>query len=295
MNIGILIIIAILLVGCILLIFKLYFLKNSINEIAKSFSFIINSDTNNIISISSTDKSIKNLAINLNRDLIDLRTRKLQYDNGNQELKKIITNISHDLRTPLTAIKGYIDLMDEDALSKKQKQYLNIIEKKSNELTELTEQLFDFSKTIDFDIAIKKEKYCINEILEETLISYYSIFKEKNIVPEIMICKEKIYKLVNKNALIRIFENVLSNIFKYSNGNFKVELKNDGIITFSNKATSLDETTVQKIFNRYFSVENAKESTGIGLSIAKQLVELNNGNIYADYKKETLYISISFD
>ena len=109
-----------------------------------------------------------------------------------------------------------------------------------------------------------------------------------------MICKEKIYKLVNKNALIRIFENVLSNIFKY-NGNFKVELKNDGIITFSNKATSLDETTVQKIFNRYFSVENAKESTGIGLSIAKQLVELNNGNIYADYKKETLYISISFD
>lgn len=295
MNIGILIIIAILLVGCILLIFKLYFLKNSINEIAKSFSFIINADTNNIISISSTDKSIKNLAINLNRDLIDLRTRKLQYDNGNQELKKIITNISHDLRTPLTAIKGYIDLMDEDALSKKQKQYLNIIEKKSNELTELTEQLFDFSKTIDFDIAIKKEKYCINEILEETLISYYSIFKEKNIVPEIMICKEKIYKLVNKNTLIRIFENVLSNIFKYSNGNFKVELKNDGIITFSNKATSLDETTVQKIFNRYFSVENAKESTGIGLSIAKQLVELNNGNIYADYKKETLYISISFN
>lgn len=295
MNIGILIIIAILLVSCILLIFKLYFLRNSINEIAKSFSFIINADTNNIISISSTDKSIKNLAINLNRDLIDLRTRKLQYDNGNQELKKIITNISHDLRTPLTAIKGYIDLMDEDALSKKQKQYLNIIEKKSNELTELTEQLFDFSKTIDFDIAIKKEKYCINEILEETLISYYSIFKEKNIVPEIMICKEKIYKLVNKNALIRIFENVLSNIFKYSNGNFKVELKNDGIITFSNKATLLDETTVQKIFNRYFSVENAKESTGIGLSIAKQLVELNNGNIYADYKKETLYISISFD
>lgn len=295
MNIGILIIIGILLISCILLVFKLYFLRNSINEIAKSFSFIINADTNNIISISSTDKSIKNLAINLNRNLIDLRTRKLQYDNGNQELKKIITNISHDLRTPLTAIKGYIDLMDEDALSKKQKQYLNIIEKKSNELTELTEQLFDFSKTIDFDIAIKKEKYCINEILEETLISYYSIFKEKNIVPEIMICKEKIYKLVNKNALIRIFENVLSNIFKYSNGNFKVELKNDGIITFSNKATSLDETTVQKIFNRYFSVENAKESTGIGLSIAKQLVELNNGNIYADYKKETLYISISFD
>ena len=288
-------IIGILLFCCILLVIKIYFMRNSINEIEKSLNFIIKSDTNNIISISSADKYIKNLAINLNRKLVDLRDCRLQYENGNQELKKIITNISHDLRTPLTAIKGYIDLMNEEQLSKNQKQYLNIMKKKSNELTELTEQLFDFSKAVDVDISIKKEKYCINEILEEVLISYYSISKEKNIIPEIQICKEKIYKIVDRNSLIRIFENVLSNIFKYSNGNFKVELKKDGIITFSNKATSLDATTVQKIFNRYFSVENAKESTGIGLSIAKQLVELNNGNIYADYMNETLYISMKFN
>lgn len=288
-------IIGILLFCCISLVIKIYFMRNSINEIEKSLNFIIKSDTNNIISISSADKYIKNLAINLNRKLVDLRACRLQYENGNQELKKIITNISHDLRTPLTAIKGYIDLMNEEQLSKNQKQYLNIMKKKSNELTELTEQLFDFSKAVDVDISIKKEKYCINEILEEVLISYYSISKEKNIIPEIQICKEKIYKIVDRNSLIRIFENVLSNIFKYSNGNFKVELKKDGIITFSNKATSLDATTVQKIFNRYFSVENAKESTGIGLSIAKQLVELNNGNIYADYMNETLYISMKFN
>ena len=295
MSMGASLIIGILLFCCILLVIKIYFMRNSINEIEKSLNFIIKSDTNNIISISSADKYIKNLAINLNRKLVDLRDCRLQYENGNQELKKIITNISHDLRTPLTAIKGYIDLMNEEQLSKNQKQYLNIMKKKSNELTELTEQLFDFSKAVDVDISIKKEKYCINEILEEVLISYYSISKEKNIIPEIQICKEKIYKIVDRNSLIRIFENVLSNIFKYSNGNFKVELKKDGIITFSNKATSLDATTVQKIFNRYFSVENAKESTGIGLSIAKQLVELNNGNIYADYMNETLYISMKFN
>lgn len=296
MNVGLLIIIiGILFFMCILFILKIYFMRNSIREIERSFNYIINADTNNIITISSMDKSIKNLAINLNKGLVDLRTQRLQYKNGNQELKKIITNISHDLRTPLTAIRGYIDLMNQEQLSKTQKQYLKIIQKKSNELTELTGQLFDFSKTMDIDITIEKEKCCINEILEETLISYYSIFKEKNIIPEILICKEKIYKVLNKNSLIRIFENILSNVFKYSNGNFKVELKDNGIIAFSNKATSLDATTVQKIFNRYFSVENAKESTGIGLSIAKQLVELNNGNIYADYIKETLSIKISFN
>lgn len=295
MNIGLLVIIVILFFSCILLALKVYFMKNSIKEIETSFHYVIKTDTNNIITISSIDKDIKNLAVTLNKELIDLRAQKLQYKSGNQELKKIITNISHDLRTPLTAINGYIDLMNEEQLSKKQLQYLRIIQKKSNELTELTGQLFDFSKTIDIDIAIKKEKCCINEILEETLVSYYSIFKEKNIIPQIFICKEKIYKIINKNSLIRIFENILSNVFKYSNGEFKVELNENGTITFSNKATSLDATTVQKIFNRYFSVENAKESTGIGLSIAKQLVELNNGNICADYVKETLSIKINFN
>lgn len=295
MNIDLLLIILVLFLCCILLVIKIYIMKKSIKEIEDSFSHIIKADTNNIVTISSMDKNIKSLAINLNNELINLRDQKLQYKNGNQELKKIITNISHDLRTPLTAIHGYIDLIKEEQIGENQKQYLNIIQKKSNELTELTEQLFDFSKAIDIDIAIKKKKCCINEILEETLISYYSILREKNIVPEVLICKEKIYRIVNYNSLIRIFENVLSNVFKYSNGNFKVELKKDGMITFSNKATSLDATTTQKIFNRYFSVENAKESTGIGLSIAKQLVELNQGNIYANYKEGTLFIKIKFN
>ena len=288
MNIDLLLIILVLFLCCILLVSKIYIMKKSIKEIEDSFSHIIKADTNNIVTIASMDKNIKSLAINLNNELINLRDQKLQYKNGNQELKKIITNISHDLRTPLTAIHGYIDLIKEEQIGENQKQYLNIIQKKSNELTELTEQLFDFSKAIDIDIAIKKEKCCINEILEETLISYYSILREKNIIPEVLICKEKIYRIVNYNSLIRIFENVLSNVFKYSNGNFKVELKKNGMITFSNKATSLDATTTQKIFNRYFSVENAKESTGIGLSIAKQLVELNKGNIYANYKEGTI-------
>lgn len=156
--------------------------------------------------------------------------------------------------------------------------------------------MLNFSKAIDLEnISIQREKCCINEILEETLISYYEIFKEKNINPNIQICSEKIYKNLNKNSLIRILENIFSNAFKYSNGDFKVELKKDGTITFSNKSNILDSTTVSKIFNRYFSVENAKESVGIGLAIVKQLVELNNGKIYANYINETFSINITFD
>ena len=294
MNI-VLLLIFILVLICVILVVKLYLIKHSIKEIKNDFTNILESDTNNIITISSSDKDIKALTINLNNNLIELRNQKLKYENGNQELKKIITNISHDLRTPLTAINGYIDLLKEEDISKTQEKYLKIVQRKSNELKELTEQLFEFSKTMDVDINIKKENCCINEILEETLISYYNIFKEKNIIPTVLICNEKIYKAINKNSLIRIFENILSNVLKYSSGDFKVELKNNGEIIFSNKATSLDATTVQKIFDRYFTVENAKKSTGLGLAIAKQLVELNSGSIEANFIKDMLTIKIKFN
>ena len=257
MNI-VLLLIFILVLICVILVVKLYLIKHSIKEIKNDFTNILESDTNNIITISSSDKDIKALTINLNNNLIELRNQKLKYENGNQELKKIITNISHDLRTPLTAINGYIDLLKEEDISKTQEKYLKIVQRKSNELKELTEQLFEFSKTMDVDINIKKENCCINEILEETLISYYNIFKEKNIIPTVLICNEKIYRTINKNSLIRIFENILSNVLKYSSGDFKVELKNNGEIIFSNIANSFDSKTLQKIFDRYFTVDNDK-------------------------------------
>ena len=106
MNISLLLISIISSFICIFLLLKLFLIKKSIIEIEKNFTKILESDTNNIISISSSDKDIKNLTINLNDNLIELRKQKLKYKNGNQELKKIVTNISHDLRTPLTALKG---------------------------------------------------------------------------------------------------------------------------------------------------------------------------------------------
>ena len=294
MNISLLLLTIILFCISIVLILKLCLIKHSIKEIEKSFTYILKADTNNIITISSSDKDIKNLTININDNLTELRKQRLQYKSGNQELKKIITNISHDLRTPLTAIKGYIDLIQQENLSNKQKQYLKIVEKKSNELTELTDQLFEFSKTMDIGTKIKKEKCCMNEILEETLANMYHFFREKQINPKLEICEQKIYKDLDKHSIIRVFENILSNVCKYSNGDFTIVLNEKGMITFSNKATSLDATTVQKIFDRYFTVENAKKATGLGLSISKQLVELNGGEISAEYVKGYLRVQIVF-
>lgn len=295
MNLGLYIVICLLLLIIAFLIIKIYIIKKSLKEIESVLNSILKSDTNALITTSSSDRYIKSLVYSLNIELKELRKQKLQYVNGNQELKKIITNVSHDLRTPLTAINGYIDLMRNEKLSQNQEKCLNIIDKKSNQLSELTEELFTFSRTMDANVKLTKENYCINELLEEVLASYYDIFKKENIKPEIKICKEKIYRNINKNSIIRVFENILSNMYKYSCNYFRVELKSDGKVVFSNKTTSLDITSVQKIFDRFFTVENAKKSNGIGLSIAKQLVELNDGNISAKYINETLIIEIVFN
>ena len=291
MNISLLIIAIILFVFCLLLLIKIYIMKKTIREINDSLKYILKSDTNNLISITSEDRDIKKLAISLNKELKNLRTKQLQYENGNQNLKRMITDISHDLRTPLTAISGYSELLEEQS-NGKQKEYIKIINQKVKELSQLTEQLKDLSVGIELDKKLKKETCCINDILEETIASYYNLFKDKNINPTISICSKKIYREIDKNMIIRVFENLISNAIKYSDGNCNIILEESGKISFINKASKLDVTTVKKIFDRYYTLEKMKEYSGLGLSIAKQLVEINGGNISAKYIKNKLYIEI---
>jgi hypothetical protein len=277
----------------ICLVIKLIIINVELRNISNSLSNILKSDTNSLITISSNDKKLKELAISLNQSLKELRKLELEYKQGNQELKSSITNISHDLRTPLTAIRGYLDLIDNKNLTKKQINYLKIIDNKTKDLTELTEQLFDFSKSID-TYNVEKENVCINNILEESIATFYALFKEKNITPKIDICNEKVIRLLNENMLKRIFENIISNAIKYSEDDFNIKLKTNGIIEFSNKTNLVDSTSLNKIFDRYYTIRNAKKSNGIGLSIAKQLVELNNGTIKATYKDSNLIIEVIF-
>ena len=283
-----------LIVLAILLFFiiKVFIMKNEISNIGNSFLNILKSDTNNLITNNTNDKSLKNLSNILNENLKELRKLEIEYKNGNQELKSSITNISHDLRTPLTSIKCYLDLMNNDELTEKQKRYLKIIDTKVNDLTELTEQLFNYSKSIDIEQEIKKDNICINDVLEDSIASFYSLFKEQNINPNIDICKDKVIRLLNENNLKRIFENIISNAIKYSQQDFNVKMYNNGTIEFSNKTDKLDKVSVEKIFNRYYTVQNAKKSNGIGLSIAKQLVDLSGGKIEAIYRNNYLIIKV---
>ena len=292
MSIYWILIIIFLILVIIFLISKIVIINLSIKEIETNIEKILKEDSNRLITISTNNINLKKLANNLNLYIYEFRKQEKKYKNGNQELQKSITNISHDLRTPLTAIKGYIDLIRKDNLNKKQSNYLKIISDKVDILTTLTEQLYDYSKCLDLKDKIKKEKVCINDILEDVLVSYYELFKQKKITPKILIVEKKIFKYLDKNMFVRVLENIISNALKYSEDNLEVNLLNTGKIIISNKTKSLNITNVKKIFNRYYTLQTGSKSSGLGLSIAKQSIELNGGNIYAKYKNNNLIIEI---
>ena len=286
---------------CIIILFitsiisiKYILLKLSLNKLYKDFELIINSDTNNLLTISCNDKNLKEFINKLNKNLKKLRKLELEYNQGNINLKHTITNISHDLRTPLTAIKGYLDILDKKNFTKEQIKYFNIINTKVNDLVNLTEELFNYSKILDKAYLIKKEQVCLNIVLEEVFCSYYDLFKNNNIIPKIDITSNKIIKEIDLICFKRIIENIISNLLKYSNKSIYIKLDNTGSITFINKTKKLDKVSVGKIFDRYFTVESSRKSNGIGLSIAKELVILNNGEITAKYINNKLIIKIVF-
>ena len=272
---------------------KMIMLKKSMEEIRTEFERSIAEDTNVQISISSGDKTARNLAKAINGELAQLRKLKLQYANGDRELKEAVTNISHDLRTPLTAINGYLDLLNREEKSEKVENYISQIKNRTEALKSLTEELFRYSVVTTMQ-ELKPERLDIVRALEESLLSFYAVLQEKGIRPEIKLPEEPVWRDLDAGAVNRIFANIISNVVKYSDGDLSVVMDESGCTTFSNTAKSLSTVEVGRLFDRFYTVEASRSSTGLGLSIAKVLTERMGGSISAQYQNERLYVRVEF-
>lgn len=277
----------------IALTIKIILMQKSMIEITDCIQEHLSSDTNCQIFISSNDKYVKNLALHLAEQLKVLKRQRQQYMQGDQELKETITNISHDLRTPLTAIYGYLYLLEAEEKSENVKRYIAQITDRTEAMKTLTEELFRYS-IVSSITELKCEKVNICKILENTLLSFYGIMKEQKIEPQITIPDNPIWRQLDVSALTRIYSNIINNAIKYSDGDFKVSVEESGTVIFSNTASNLTAVEVGKLFDRFYTVDTSRKATGIGLSISKVLTERMGGTINAEYLDQKLRIAVKF-
>ena len=286
--------IGILVLMIVALLVKIHILQKCAGEIAEAFADRLSTDTNTLIDISGRDRYMCHLADVVNVQLRRLRVQRNRFRRGDAELKNAVTNISHDLRTPLTAICGYLDLLEKEEKSENAERYIGIIRNRSEMLIRLTEELFRYSVILAGENHTPWEPVDLNRALEESVAAFYTALSERNINPRIRMPEEKVIRILDGSALSRIFSNLLQNAVKYSGGDLGVTLSGTGEIVFANTAPGLDEIQLGRLFDRFFTVESARKSTGLGLAIARDLAERMGGSISAEYGEDRLRICICF-
>lgn len=294
MEIGWICAVAALALAAAILLLKWALLRASLREVSRELAEKLRTDTNTLISLSSGDRAVRALAAQMNIQLQALRRERLRLQKGDAELKNAITNVSHDLRTPLTAICGYLELLEKEEHSEKARRYLAVIRERSQAMRDLTEELFRYSMAAAAAEEMTRQPVSVKDVLEQSLAGFYGSLTEKGISPEIRLPNGPVTRNLDPAALRRIFDNLLNNALKYSDGDLRVSLTEAGEALFSNAAGKLDCVQTQRLFDRFYTVETASGSTGLGLSIAHMLVEKMGGEIGAEYVSGRLRIFVRF-
>ncbi|EJT5917861.1 HAMP domain-containing histidine kinase [Clostridium perfringens] len=248
--------------------------------------------------LSLPNKNIENLIVEINTLIDDKRKMENIYKEKDMELREAIANMSHDLRTPLTSIMGYVYLLNDDKLDKEErKEYLKIIEKRSLVLNDLITNFYGLSRIQADQYEIKFKPVNLELVLGEIIAAFYETLDYKFGEPEINIEEGLGPVLGDKQALNRIFTNLIENIIKHGEGEVKISLKKKNkyiVMEFSNKAEDLESKDVNRIFEKFFTKDRMRtgQNTGLGLAIVKLLVEKQGQKIEAKKVGNRLVINI---
>ena len=285
----------VLAVTVIVLLVKVSLLERAFGEIDVQVKDHMDGTNSSLFQLSTSNKEARRLADDLNGALQELHAERVFLKDGDKRMKENVTAISHDIRTPLTAINSYVDLLENEADDTKRKEYLERIKDRTSELKDLTGELFRYSVSSDtqYDSQLSTEEIDLQSIIENSLISFYKEFTSKGIDPKTELPSEKVIVNCNRKTLMRIFDNVFSNVAKYATS-LSVVLTTDGVVTVTNDAPDLTPVQVSKLFDKYYTVSDGTNSTGLGLSIAKDLVGRAGGSISAGLSDGMLTITIRF-
>lgn len=260
---------------------KVALLRHGIKGLRRDLVERRGQETNTLLSLPCRDRELRRLASALNQELRALRQERLRYQQGDKELKEAVVNISHDLRTPLTAISGYLQLLQGQDLPPDTQRYLEQIGGRTQAMKRLTEELFRYSVVVSEE-NLAREPVDLRRAVEEALLSFYGALEGRGIEPQVRLPETPVIRQLDPAAVNRVLGNILTNALKYSAGDLEVTLEESGRLTFSNSAPGLDPVAAGRLFDRFYTVEAARNSTGLGLSIAKELTQRMSGEMGAE-------------
>lgn len=281
---------AVLFLTVIVLCVRLFFYKKNIVKMTENVNIINASKTNNLVTTKSNDKTFLSLvnAVNVNIR----KCNEFEYKIAREENKLVstITNLSHDLRTPVTSILGYTQMLSKGKLDEAQSRYVNVISARIKTLKELIDELYEYSLAYE-EHEVNLQRVDIRKLIEETVLSYYEDFVRNNFDVRIDMGETPIYYDVDLFDIRRVLINLIGNAIKYGHTVFKIEYT-DGAFLFRNRVTGMDAIDVYHIWDRFFTVARSRTngSTGLGLSISKKLVENMGGTMEAVLEEDMLSI-----
>lgn len=283
-------------IAAVFLLIRLMALKKEVRKISKQLQNYSHQRTDKKIDVALMDRNIEQLSAEIN-DLIDLHVKeKRERARFENELKQTIANMSHDLRTPLTSILGYLQMAEsDDATDKEKKDYISVAKKRAERLEALLHDFFELSVIESADYQLKLEKVNMRNLTIDVLMSFYDRFHENNMEPVIDVPDHEVFLTSDESAVTRIIENLIANAITHSDGNIRIGLEEKGskvrfIVT--NDAHSLTEQDVDRFFDRFYMADQSRsgKNTGLGLSIVKSFMLKMNGTVTGELKDGQLSI-----
>lgn len=293
------IMIGVLSVLILILICILISYKRQVKDICRQLRFLQECDSNMLITTEMKKGHIGELAELLNTLLKERKKERADYQKKEQMIADIYTNLSHDIRTPLTSLDGYFQLLEETQEENDRKRYIQIIQERIESLKEMLEELFTYTKLQNGTYELKLEPQNVGQILKETVFSYYDDWAEQEISPQFEITEEPVWIRGNKQALRRTIQNIIRNGLDHGNKEIRIQLSRNEKqmeLVFQNKIEPGEQIDISRVFERFYKADKArsKSSTGLGLSIAKGFVQKMHGEIAAEIKEDWFCIKISF-
>lgn len=265
-------------------------LNQNIDEITDKIAEIIRDETDEKVLIQTDQHKIQQLLVQINRLLFHKQKVIADYAKTQESMKKMISNMSHDLKTPLTVILGYAEKLNQaQPMTQEEQKYVVMrLNHKVNSLVGLLNQFFDLVKIESEDYEIPLSKISLNEICRQIVLEFYDLLSSKGLRVEIEIPEQPIYIFGNEQALHRIFSNLISNSIRYGSdgGVFGLTLREEGefvAVEVWDRGKGISEVNQDRVFERLYTLDDARnpqfQGSGLGLSISKRLTEGMKGTI----------------